>query len=174
MAKKSSGKKAGSGKARNVRVVQPAVDEGSPIHVDDTETEVDESTAPVETTAELETTEALGNEDIMAPDTAQPEVVETYAASTAEVPTEEKKERKKRAPRMTQASIWGIYVDFARAKDAEHGFDVLARTFETRSDLSYWLHRIGHHDKVQLTKGRDFVGYFRMVANNLWKAIQKN
>lgn len=80
-----------------------------------------------------------------------------------------KLKKKKSAPRLTHKQVWLLYADVIRCAKADQVFDILARTFEARSDLGYWLHRIGHGKKISLGKKRDFVQYFRAVAHSLFQ-----
>lgn len=81
------------------------------------------------------------------------------------------KRRKERGePRMTHKAVWLIYAEVLRTGAADEVFDTLARTFETRGDLGYWLYRIGMGPKlIKLGKGRDMVQYFRAVAHTLFQ-----
>lgn len=88
-----------------------------------------------------------------------------------QVIVEQVKPKKKRSePRMTHKAVWLLYAEVLRAKKGDDVFDLLARTFEGRSDLGYWLYRINMGPKlIKLGKGRDFVQYFRAVAHSLFQ-----
>ncbi|MFC1833556.1 hypothetical protein ACFL2Q_02335 [Thermodesulfobacteriota bacterium] len=81
--------------------------------------------------------------------------------------------KKKRKPKMSAKEVWLLYGDVHRSANGDQVFDILARSFETRGDLGYWLYRAGHRDKIKLGKGRDFVQYFRSVAHSLFDDTRK-
>ncbi|MFC1836710.1 hypothetical protein ACFL2Q_18625 [Thermodesulfobacteriota bacterium] len=81
--------------------------------------------------------------------------------------------KKKREPKMSAKEVWLLYGDVIRAANGDQVSDILARSFETRGDLGYWLYRAGHRYKIKLGKGRDFVQYFRSVAHSLFDDTRK-
>ncbi|MFC1835435.1 hypothetical protein ACFL2Q_11985 [Thermodesulfobacteriota bacterium] len=78
------------------------------------------------------------------------------------------KSKKRRPPRMTHKEIWLLYSDVLRSSDSAEVFDILARNFEKRSDLGYWLYRAGFREFIALGKGKDLVSYFRAAGNRLF------
>ena len=84
----------------------------------------------------------------------------------AQAPENGKLKKKKRPPRLTHKQVWLLYADVLRCTNPDQVFDILARTFASRSDLGYWLYRIRHGKKTSLGKKRDFVQYFRAVATS--------
>lgn len=100
--------------------------------------------------------------------TTEPPTTSSPSASSSQDPPKVK-EKKRRAPRLTYKQVWLIYAQVVQCGNPDQVFDILARTFESRSDLGYWLHRIRHGKKISLGKKRDFVQYFRAVAHGLFK-----
>ncbi|MFC1835526.1 hypothetical protein ACFL2Q_12440 [Thermodesulfobacteriota bacterium] len=90
-------------------------------------------------------------------------------AKKSEKKTKGKKSKPKSPPRMSNMHVWLLYAQFVNARNEEDCFDALARTFEKRSDVRYWLGRVGKGELCQLGKGKDFVGYYRKLGAELYR-----
>ena len=71
-------------------------------------------------------------------------------------------------------SIMRVYADCAVQTNEQGVFDVLGRNFETSGELSWWLWRIGHHDKCKYTKRKDIVDAIRKVSAELYKDLSRD
>jgi hypothetical protein len=51
-------------------------------------------------------------------------------------------------------------------------FDVLARNFENRWQLSYWLNKVGYDHLTPYGKNHDFIDYLRRTSHELFKSFK--
>lgn len=126
----------------------PSVDEGSPIHPEEREASEDQ---PNEVVSESDVKEPTAlADDIPNPlDVSKLTPSQKYAVRTM----------------LT-------FADCAVQKDAEGVFDVLARNFASAGELSWFLIRINHKDKIKYGKGKDLIDYMRVISRELFRDLK--
>jgi hypothetical protein len=64
------------------------------------------------------------------------------------------------------------FADCAVQKDMEGIFHVLARNFASAGELSWFLIRINHKDKIKYGKGKDLIDYMRVISRELFRDLK--
>jgi hypothetical protein len=134
-------------------VAQPIIDEGNPIHVDDTEQEEE-----AETQAEAEQTEESTEESEIPQDTTTPDT--------------DGKKKHKREPRTHMMHVWLLFADVVRAPNAEAVESLFTEKFKNKMDVGFWLIKTDYRHNMELGKRRKLPEYLSELAKEMFKVTR--